>query len=210
MQHTPMTFTDRLRRVVSGIVTPLGQFLHRMGISPDTITVIGLFLVAIGAWRIAEGEFNQAFIILVLSLPFDTIDGAVARASGLYRPIGSYLDSTLDRYADGLLMGGIGLYYAQLGEFEFTAIAMVALHGSLMVSYNRAKAESLNIDCKIGLFTRVERLLTLLVTWVLYLIIGRTGVDVGIIVLAVGTQFTALQRMVYVARRLPPAEKLEG
>ena len=155
------TFTDYMRYLVSGIVTPIGKTLNAFGISPDVITVLGLVVVAFGAWRLSEGEWTQAAIILLAGLPLDTLDGATARAYGKFRPFGSFLDSTLDRYADALIFGGIALYYAQSNRpdrYEFTAISIVALHGAMMVSYIRAKAESLDIQLKEGLFTRVDYL----------------------------------------------------
>jgi CDP-diacylglycerol--glycerol-3-phosphate 3-phosphatidyltransferase len=196
------TFTDTLRELVSHIVTPIGKTLNAVGISPDVITVLGLVVVAVGAWRLAEGAWTQAALILMAGLPLDTLDGATARAYGKFRPFGSFLDSTLDRYADALIFGGIALYYAREGRFEFTVISIIALHGAMMVSYIRAKAESLDISLKEGWFTRVERLLALLGAWILSLFIGQTGVDIGIAVLAVGTQLTSIQRMVYVSRKL--------
>lgn len=196
------TFSDYLRKLTGGFLTPLGRILHGWGVSPDLVTLLGLAVTALAGWRLALGEWTQAAIILALSLPMDALDGAIARAGGVFRPVGSFLDSSLDRYADALILGGLTLYYADAGRLNFVIIGLVALHGTYMVSYLRAKAESLQIDCKIGLFTRVERLLTLLVAWLVFLAFGQIGIDLGLIVLAIGTQFTALQRMAHVMRAL--------
>jgi CDP-diacylglycerol--glycerol-3-phosphate 3-phosphatidyltransferase len=201
------TFSDFLRKLLSGVVTPIGKTLNRMGISPDVITFLGLGVVAIGAWRLAEGEWTQALIILALGLPLDMLDGATARAYGKFRPFGSFLDSTLDRYADGLIFGAIALYFARSDQYLETVVAITALHGTMMVSYVRAKAESINIECKIGLFSRVERLLVLLFTWLGWLVWGDPALSVGIVVLALGTQFTSIQRMVHVSRQLSLQEQ---
>jgi len=196
------TFTDSLRQLASSVSTPAGKALHKLGVSPDVITILGLVVVALGSWRLYEGKFGQAAVILLLGLPLDTLDGAIARAGGKFRPFGSFLDSTLDRYADGLIMGAVALYFAHRDNITMAAISIVALHGTMMVSYIRAKSESLNIQNKVGLFTRVERLLTLLAAWILSFFVGQKGIDFGIYVLAIGTQFTALQRMYHVSRAL--------
>ena len=210
MKQEPVIFTNYLRKWTSGILTPIGRSLKNLGVSPDAVTVLGLLVVAIGAWRIAEGEWTQGAIILILGLPLDALDGAVARAYGKFRPFGSFLDSTLDRYADALIFGGIALYYADQNRLWLTALAVVALHGAMTVSYIRAKAESINVDCKVGLFTRVERLLTLGLAWIVSLFIGQDAIDAGVIILAVGTQLTSLQRVAYVARKLAEREKEEA
>ena len=207
MNREPVILTNYLRKWTNGIVTPIGTALKNLGVSPDAITVLGLMVVAVGAWRIALGEWTQGAIILILGLPLDTLDGAVARAYGKFRPFGSFLDSTLDRYADALIFGGIALYYADQNRLWLTALAVVALHGAMTVSYIRAKAESINVDCKVGLFTRVERLLTLGIAWLVSLFIGQDAIDAGVIILAVGAQFTSLQRMVYVRRVLAERER---
>jgi CDP-diacylglycerol--glycerol-3-phosphate 3-phosphatidyltransferase len=187
---------------VGGLLQPPARLLYQLGVSPDFITLLGLGVVALGAWRLSLGEFTQGALILVLGLPLDSLDGAVARLGGVFRPFGAFLDSTLDRYADALVLGALGVYYVRQDDVTFTIISLIALHGTQMVSYVRAKAEALSLECKIGLFTRVERSLTLLGAWLLSLFIGQAGIDFGIIVLALGTQVTALQRLAYVGRQL--------
>ncbi|MFP4323369.1 MAG: CDP-alcohol phosphatidyltransferase family protein [Anaerolineales bacterium] len=197
-----ITLSDRAKKLSYVLLMPLARGLHRVGVSPDAVTLAGLAVVAFGAWRVIEGAWIQAAIIFLLALPLDTLDGAVARLHAEFRPFGSFLDSTLDRYADALILGGIGLYYARADALLFVGAAFVALHGALMVSYLRAKAESLSISCKIGLFTRFERLTVVLVALLGTLIAGQTSLDIGIMVLAVGTQYTALERLWYVGRAL--------
>lgn len=208
IKNTSKTFSDFLRTQVSGIVTPIGKTLYRLGVSPDLLTFMGLLMVALGSWRIAVGEWTQAAIVLMFALPMDMLDGAVARAHGKFRPVGSFLDSTLDRYADALIFGSLALYYANNGRSLFVVLSLMALHGTLTVSYIRAKAESLNIDCKVGLFTRVERLLAILVAWLGSFIFGQASIDAGVWVLAIGTQYTSLQRMFHVARQLSIQKKV--
>lgn len=206
MEH-PKTFSDFLRQRVSGISTPLGRFFHQMGISPDAITLFGLAVVLLASLALAEGEWLIGLLLLIVALPLDHLDGAIARAGGVFRPFGSLLDSTMDRYADGLVLGAWALYYAREELLLFSILSMVALHGSLMVSYMRAKAESLGVDCKIGLFTRVERLIVVFLALLGALTLGRGALDLGVIVLAIGTQWTAAQRLFYTAGQLEKKDK---
>ncbi len=197
-----ITLSDRAKKLSYVVLMPIARALHRAGVSPDAVTLAGLVVVGAGAWRLAEGAWLQAAVILLLALPMDTLDGAVARLHPTFRPFGSFLDSSLDRYADALILGGIGLYYAQAGETLLVMLAFVALHGALTISYLRAKAEALDIQCKIGLFTRFERLAVILAALVGSAVIGPDALDVGLMILAIGTQYTALERLVFVGRTL--------
>lgn len=197
-----ITLTQRLRNLTRDIINPIGRTLNFIGVSPDAITLFGLFVVFLGAWRIALGEWTQAVAILLLGLPLDALDGATARAHGKFRPFGSFLDSTLDRYADAFLVGAIAIYYIQHDQGLLALFAIIALHGSLLVSYVRAKGDAIHVNSEIGLFTRVERLLLMFAAWFGSLLLGQSMIDLGIIVLAIGTQITALQRLYHVYRTL--------
>ncbi|MCU0498445.1 MAG: CDP-alcohol phosphatidyltransferase family protein [Anaerolineae bacterium] len=197
-----ITFTQRLRNLTRDIIDPIGRTLNFIGVSPDAISLFGLFVVFLGAWRIALGEWTQAVAILLLGLPLDALDGATARAHGKFRPFGSFLDSTLDRYADAFLVGAIAIYYINHGQGLLAVFVIIALHGSLLVSYVRAKADAIRVNNEVGLFTRVERLLLMLIAWLGSLLFGQAAIDLGMIVLAIGTQVTVLQRLYHVYRAL--------
>ena len=102
MTQSPVTLSDRMRALTGGFMQRIGLAVHRLGIHPDTITIAGLIVVAIGAYCIAVGQIQLGGVLLVISLPLDALDGAVARAMGRKDRFGAVLDSTLDRYADGL------------------------------------------------------------------------------------------------------------
>lgn len=195
-QHT---LTDWVRLYTGGLTNRLGHQLHALGIHPDFITTLGLATVAIAAIFIAQGEFFWAAIIMIAGMPLDALDGAVARAMQRTNKFGAFLDSTLDRYADGFIFMGFATYFSDQGDQTMMLVSMAALLGSILVSYTRARSEGLDIDCKVGLMTRMERVFILLAM----LLTGY--VTVGLWVLAVGTHFTVLQRgwRVYQATKQP-------
>ena len=191
----PITFSDRVRGATKGILLPIGRVLYGLGVHPDAITVVGTLLVAVAALFIAQGNFLVGLIIFLAGIPLDALDGTVARLRDDVRPFGAFLDSTLDRYADGLLLGAIAYYGVQQNDDTILLLALVSMVGAFLISYTRARAEGLNIECKIGLFSRLER------TIVLILLLLTGWVVPFLIVLAIGTQFTALQRIWHVRQQ---------
>jgi len=195
------TLTDRLRDLTATPLNKIGLVLARLGIHPDLITITGLILVAIASVLIAGGLFLIGGVVLLISLPLDAIDGAVARAMKRTGAFGMVLDSTLDRYADGFIFASLSYYFAVQDRFDMMAFALLALVGSFLVSYVRARADDaqVGVATKVGLFTRVERVLVILV------MILATGLfnqpiilDIGVLILAIGTNVTALQRLLFV------------
>jgi CDP-diacylglycerol---glycerol-3-phosphate 3-phosphatidyltransferase len=194
---SPVTLSDRMRKLTAGVVQPIAQLLHKLGVNPDFITLLGLVLAAVAAYFITEDSLLVAAILLLISLPLDALDGAVARLLPGPRPFGAFLDSTLDRYADGILFSALVIYGVRQDDELVITLALFTLIGASLVSYTRARAEGLGFECKVGLFTRMERTVALL----LLLVVGEfvdEAVTVGLIVLAAGTQITALQRFWHV------------
>lgn len=158
-------FDGTFRKPVDAAVKPIGQALKRTGLSPDHLTIIGLLVgvgagVAIGAGRLWIG----AALVVLAALP-DLLDGALAKASGLSSQRGAFFDSTVDRVTDMFLLGGIAWYFATdtdaAAELPLLPFAIAGV--SSLVSYQRAKAESLGIDAKGGLMERAERIIAILV-----------------------------------------------
>ncbi len=193
----PVTLSDRMRALMSGVTSAAGMSVHRMGIHPDSITIFGLIIVAVGAVLIAVGEIQWGGVLLVISLPLDALDGAVARAMERKDRFGAVLDSTLDRYADGLIFGGLVYYFATQNQLGNLLLTLASLMGSFVVSYVRARAGEADLSVKIGLFSRFERVVTLL----LMLLVPPLLVPM-LWVLAVGTNITGVQRLLYVYRHL--------
>jgi CDP-diacylglycerol--glycerol-3-phosphate 3-phosphatidyltransferase len=193
----PVTLTDRIRALSAGVINHAGQAVYGLGIHPDTITIAGLVVVAIGSFFIARGQFQLGGILLLLSLPLDALDGAVARAMQRKDRRGAVLDSTLDRYADGFIFGSLAYYFASVLQPENLLLTMAALIGTYVVSYVRARAGEADLSVKIGLFSRFERVVVLLL-----MLLIPTLLNVGLWVLAIGTNLTGLQRLWYVYQHL--------
>jgi CDP-diacylglycerol--glycerol-3-phosphate 3-phosphatidyltransferase len=170
------------------IVRPLA----RAGVSPNALTVIGFVAMVGVAWVLALGHQRVAGLLILFVGLFDALDGTLARMTGKAGPFGAFLDSTLDRFAEIALY--LGLLYLYRGDTMATVLVYLTITGSLMVSYTRARAEGLGLECKVGLFTRLERLAVLIVG----LILERTLW--ALLVLAIFSNLTALQRMWHVWR----------
>jgi len=191
----PFIFTDWVRAQIRTYLSPIAGTLYRLGVHPDMITVAGLVVVGIAALVIARGQFQLGGIILILGLPLDALDGAVARAMGRQDKFGGILDSTLDRYADAFIFGGVSYYFAVQDRFDYMLLALAALVGSLVVSYVRARAGEAGLSVKVGLLDRFVRVIIIIAV-----LLVPPLLTLGLWVLAVGTNFTALQRMWYVYR----------
>lgn len=193
----PTTLTDRLRRVMAGVLDPVVTFLARIGVSPDMLTILGMLFHFLFAWLIATGHFLLAGILIFLIVPLDALDGSLARKIGRKGNFGAFLDSTSDRIAEIILYSGYISWFSQQEEWLVAVAAYAAATGSLMVSYTRARAEALDYNCKIGIFSRVERYVVIVASLVLSALIPQLAA-IGIYVLAVGTWFTVVQRVLHV------------
>jgi CDP-diacylglycerol--glycerol-3-phosphate 3-phosphatidyltransferase len=198
MSHSPrITFTDRLRVWTRAIIDPIVTVLARLGITPNMLTVLGMVGHIPAAWFVATGRFRIAAIIGLVSL-LDSLDGALARklnAGHGGKGFGAFFDSTLDRISETILFAGLIWWFGRQGDVWLTLLAYAALTGALLVSYTRARSEALGYHCKEGLFSRVERYLVLFVCGLLL------RPDWAVWVLAIGTWFTVLQRIVVVWRQ---------
>lgn len=202
---SPVTLSDRMRKTAAGLTTRSGKAVAGVGIQPDWITWLGLIVVGIGAVMIANGQWALAFLLMLISLPLDALDGAVARAMGRKDRRGGVLDSTLDRYADGLIAAGFAYYFAAHGELTIMLLALAGMIGTFAVSYVRARAGEADLSVKIGFFSRFERVVTLLIMLGLPLLFPAWTTQIlilGLLVLAIGTNLTALQRLWYVYKHL--------
>ncbi|MBN1179274.1 MAG: CDP-alcohol phosphatidyltransferase family protein [Anaerolineae bacterium] len=194
------SLTDWARHVARGVIDPVARFLAGLGIHPNTITLLGFALsVGVGG-LLAAGRLTLGGWLLLVVAPIDAFDGALARFTGKKSRFGAFLDSTLDRLSDVALLAGLLVHFLSAAATTEVLLCLFAIVGGLMVSYTRARSEALGIDCKVGLFTRLERMVVLIVG----LIAGWPTMTLW--VLAVGTNLTALQRIlhVYAASRDDP------
>lgn len=195
MTQQPFILTEWVRAQIRDRMGELGRTLHRIGIHPDMITFAGLVVVLIASVVIAQGEFQLGGVILVLGLPLDAVDGAVARAMGRQGKFGGLFDSTLDRYADAFIFGGLSYHFAVLDRLDYMLLAQAALIGSFVVSYVRARAGEAGLSVKVGLLDRFVR-----VVIIVAVLLVPPLMPLGLWVLAIGANFTAFQRMWYVYR----------
>ena len=186
----------RIKPSVVRVITPLCRGLLRIGITADFMTLIGTLIVVIGSFTlIVNGKFLASIVIIGLALLTDLLDGTMARISEKGPTIwGNFLDSTLDRIADGAILVSLALYLHNQQDSLFTVV-LLTLPLSALVPYTRAKAESLGIECKGGFAERTERLLILGLAGVLDLFGIDWGIGLGVWSLLILSSITVLQRM---------------
>lgn len=185
-------FTDWLRKVFGGLAERVARFFGGLGLSPNALTIVGCLLTIGVAVIIGSGRFVLGGLLLILTEAFDFVDGTLARIQGKKTKYGSFLDSTLDRVSDSAVLTALAWWYLGQGNDIAVLLAFVTVFGSMLVSYTRARAEIIRVDCKVGLMTRVERSGILVAALVLNLVVPALWI------LAVGTVATAVHRMVHV------------
>ncbi len=186
-------------------VNPLVQRLIRSGVRPNTITTVGTGLVLVSALAYATGHIRLGGALLLLSGVADTLDGQVARSGAMVTRFGAFYDSTLDRVGDGATFIGIGAFLLTAPDVAYRTpaliLCMIAILGSLLVSYARARAEGLGLDCKVGIAQRAERILGV---GLASLIFGAGPhallLEAMVTLLALASIITVVQRFVYVHR----------
>ncbi|TME54162.1 MAG: CDP-alcohol phosphatidyltransferase family protein [Chloroflexi bacterium] len=187
-------FTTRFEAWVRRHAEALMAALGRLPVTPNQITVVGTALTFVAAVLAASGHLLLGGIVLAFAGTFDILDGALARSTGRSYPYGAFLDSTLDRYSEGAMYLGLIAYFVSAGGpmAKWLIVATgAALAGSFLVSYVRARAQSLGFTCETGLFARPERV----VVTVIGLVFGGFVLTAVVFLLAILTNLTALQRI---------------
>ena len=156
---------EKLRNRIHGAIDrrlgPLTRVLARLGVRPNQITVAGTLICLIGAGFVLADRLVLGGAVWLVGSALDLVDGALARHQDKVTAGGAFLDSTLDRISEGALFAAIAYHFAQAGDALAAAFTAVALLGALLVSYTRARAEALGANCKVGIITRVERVVLL-------------------------------------------------
>ena len=210
-------YKDRAKLVAHGVLDPVVSGMASIGLSPNHLTVFG-FVLSLGAgYAFALGRFRTGAVLAIVAGLFDILDGQLARRTNMITRFGAFFDSTLDRMADAALTLGFAVYYVlQLADMAvnpdrvmtnlqyglepitfvmIALLAMLATVGSFMVSYARARAEGLGLECKVGWFERPERI-------VLIILMGFAGIGpvipAGLLILTGLSFATAFQRMAHV------------
>ncbi|HWS23017.1 MAG TPA: CDP-alcohol phosphatidyltransferase family protein [Anaerolineales bacterium] len=190
------TFTDNMRLWFKGIVEPIARFLNRLGITPNTMTMLGLIGNSIGAYFLAIGDMRLGSIFILICTPFDALDGTMARLRGEVSEFGAFVDSVTDRYSELIVLGGLLVYFSTLQDQSLVILTYIAAVGSVMVSYVKARAESLKLNANTGILTRMERYL------VLAPLLFFNQPEIAIWILAILANITALQRIYRVRRTI--------
>lgn len=222
-----MNYKEVGRKVLYFVFDPLVHLVHKLGISPNHITLIGLLLNVWAAIHLMNyfnwdgfnyGDNLFGFgIILGFAGLMDTIDGRLARLYDLKSEFGAFFDSVVDRYSEFIMFMGLVLYYFHFNHFIGVTLAFVSVIGSIMVSYNRSRAEALGVDCSVGFMQRPERIVFIGVWAIIWGLVFRFGTSgeinhlfiegldyftAGFLFLAISTNITALRRLFYSQKQL--------
>lgn len=189
----PKSFYTNVRRSFG----PLISGLVHVGVTPNMLTSAGIVLNLGTAALIVLDQLFWAGLLLIVASLCDLLDGSVARLGGTVSPFGAFFDSTMDRIAEGITLSALAVFYALGGQTAQFIAVLVFLVASFLVSYTRARAEALDLDCRVGLMSRPERLVVLIAG----LILNRWQVlDYAVFLLAALTAFTVGERVIHVYR----------
>jgi CDP-diacylglycerol--glycerol-3-phosphate 3-phosphatidyltransferase len=184
----------RYKTEVARVADPVARAMVGLRLRPNQLSFLGLVCSVGAAILFAADQRRAGALCLALAGALDILDGALARATGQVSPFGAFLDSVLDRYSDLLVLAGLVFLFARLGRLEVVVAVLLALIGTLMVSYTRARAESVDVECRVGFMERGERMLVLIAGALFDFLIP------AIWVLAVGANATAVHRIIHTWR----------
>jgi soluble lytic murein transglycosylase len=195
---------SRYRDAFRGWTDPIGLALFRLRLRPNHLTVAGLGVSLLAAAAFVTGRARLAGGLLLLAGLFDYFDGSLARASGQVTTFGAFLDSVIDRYSDLVVLLGIVVLFAQMPHARGAIVAMAGLVGSVMVSYTKARAESIGVECNVGVMERPERLICLIAGALFDLL------EPALWLLAILANVTAIQRILFTRRAIRDARLSVG
>jgi CDP-diacylglycerol--glycerol-3-phosphate 3-phosphatidyltransferase len=190
-----LTLTDQMRVRFKGLLDPIGTFLNRLGLTPNAMTILGLAGNALGAFFLSQGQMTLGGLLILAMGPVDALDGTMARLRGESGAFGAFVDSVTDRYSELIIFGGLLIFYLNQGDHLASILVYAAAFGSVLVSYVRARGQSLGYDTKVGLLTRMERYLVLAPSLVINMPM------LGLWIIALFANFTALQRIFDIRRQ---------
>ncbi|MFI5257049.1 MAG: phosphatidylinositol phosphate synthase [Gemmatimonadales bacterium] len=196
------------------LIDPVANWMVQRGVHPNTITVFGTLCTVGGGIIYGTGHIRTGGWFLGLTALFDVLDGTVARRSNRSSTFGAFLDSTLDRLADGFVLGGLAVFYATSPvnrSVPLMIVALLGLVGAFLTSYTRARAEALGLDAKVGLLQRPERVVLLSAPQALFgLVFHGWVLAIIIIILSVTAWITVVQRVAFVHSATTRAELAEA
>jgi CDP-diacylglycerol---glycerol-3-phosphate 3-phosphatidyltransferase len=184
-----------LRRTFKGILDTMGTAVNKTGILPNTVTILGLIGNAIGAYLLATGHITWGGIVILIMGPIDALDGTMARLRGEQTEFGAFVDSVTDRYSELVILAGLMIYFLTKQDYLSVGLVYFAAAGSILVSYVKARAESLGFTAKVGVLTRVERYLVLAPALLFNI------PQIALWIIAIFANFTAIQRIYFVRKQ---------
>ena len=192
--------SNLVRQRAQALLNTIALGLNALGMTPNALTIIGFLAMCVIGVVLANGYLALGGVLIILAGIFDALDGSLARLTNRVTKFGAFLDSTTDRFAEGAVYLGIMYWYLQHGATFVAYLVYFTLLGSLMVSYARARAEGIGVECKEGMMTRFERIALLIIGLILTAFFGDLPVFAVLAILAVFTNITAVQRMWLVYR----------
>lgn len=186
------TFSDFLRVVFKGFLDSVGATLNRTGLTPISVTLFGVAGSVLAGYFVLAGHISLGGVVMLVAWPIDALDGTMARLRGEASDWGAFVDSVSDRYSELIVLGALLYHFATTNQHLLEVVTFAAAAGSVLVSYVKARAEAQSFSAKEGLLTRAER----------YLVLGPCLLfnipAVGVWVVAILANFTALQRIWFV------------
>jgi len=197
-----MLGNSKARDIGKLIATPFAKVFIKLGFSPDLVTLFGTLGVVVSSIVFfSQGQFLVGSILFAMFVGLDAVDGTVARLLSRNSKWGAFFDSVLDRIADGIVLGSIAFYFAKAGEETYFILSLVALLASEIVSYTKARAEGLGLNCDTGLAERPERVI-IIIAGTFFAGLGISeALEICIWVLTIVSVITVIQRMNFVLKQ---------
>lgn len=190
-------FPERFQNIFLKILSPLIQLLTKWGVSPNTITVAGLMITLLAALAFMAGYIRIGGVLVLIGGLCDTFDGVIARSAGKATRYGAFFDSVIDRYSELVMFFGIAAHFVLTKDYLTLVAILFALCGSIMVSYSRARAESLGFNASIGIMQRAERIVLLGFGAIFHI----SALKIAIWLIAILANLTAMQRIHHVYKQ---------
>lgn len=204
----------KMQQIIYGIFDPFVALVRKVGITPNGVTTIGFLINIIGSgylvWPMRNGDIPEPHrlvgfgVIILFAGLMDMLDGRMARLYDLRSTYGAFYDSVMDRYSELVMFMGLMAFFIGIGDWLLIFLSFWAMCGSLMVSYARARAEGLGVDCSVGLLQRPERIVMVTMTCIVAgLLLGhfRLVLVIGLGVVSLLANYTAFQRMFHVKKQ---------
>ena len=197
-----MLGNSKARDIGKLIATPFAKVFIKLGFSPDLVTLFGTLGVVVSSIAFfSQGQFLVGSILFAMFVGLDAVDGTVARLLNRNSKWGAFFDSVLDRIADGVVLGSLAFYFANVGKDVYFILSLVALLASEIVSYTKARAEGLGLNCDTGLAERPERVIIIVAGTFLTGLGINPALEISIWLLTIVSIITVIQRMNFVLKQ---------